>query len=177
MIWRPSIQELCIHHVYTGPWASQLGADLTQHWSDTDDIPHQSAGGMGTTSMLLPFSPTSLCLSFLEYPRHLSPQILMWHILLNRVVVIRTQQELASLLHILHLEVVRALHTDQAYVSPQKRSKKKQTPKRGERKRDQAKLPNTDASPWLKSHSDHKVLPGQRLLCLQRKRRYFWVTK
>lgn len=39
----------------------------------------------------------------------------MWYILLNRVVVMRTQQGLAPLLIILHLEVIRGLCTDMAY--------------------------------------------------------------
>ena len=124
MIQQPWILELCIHHVYTGPWASELDTALTQHWSDTDDTPHQCAGGM-RTRMLLPFSSTSLCPSFLEDSRHLSAQILMWYILLNRVVVTRTQQGLAPLIIILHLEVIRSLRTDKAYGNPHKRLKEK----------------------------------------------------
>lgn len=125
--------ELCIHHVHTDPWASEPDAALPQHWSNTDDTLHLRAGGIGITSMLLPFSSTSLCPSFLEDPTHLSSQILTWYILLNRAVVMRTQQGLAPLLNIIltrHMETLI----------------------RGWRKRDLAKLPNADANPWLWSH-------------------------
>lgn len=124
MIQQPSIQQLCIHHVHMGPRASQPDTALTQHWSDTDDTPYQHAGGMGMRSTFLPFLSTSLSLHFLEDPRH----PLCWDpdvVYINRAVVTRTQQGLAPLLNILHLEAIRGVCTDQVYGSPQKRLREK----------------------------------------------------
>lgn len=67
-------------------------SDTALKWLEGWDV-----GGMGMTSTFLPFSSTSLCLHFFEDPRHLSAQILMWYIILNRVVVMRMQQGLAPL--------------------------------------------------------------------------------
>lgn len=68
-------------------------------------------------------SSTSLCLSLLEDAKHFSTRILMWYLLLNRVVVMTTQQGLAPLFNVIHFEVIGGLSTEQAYGNPHKKLK------------------------------------------------------